>query len=206
MIIHNMTRKFLCCLILIGLLCPLGLARETEAADSDSLYNELQIVKEPRNTMKAILSVLEEKGVLDETEVVGKIEKMDPAASDTTQTRFGFQNIRQYDGYKIAMSGIFVVFMGLVLIALTIHVFNKEFQRAEHKKALAIASEAAGEPVKELPQPDREPIPEDVLAAIAVAVECYRRIHFDSLDSQVTFRRGEQQSSWKTGVKYGQRI
>ena len=49
-------------------------------------------------------------------------------------------------------------------------------------------------------------IPEDELVAIAVAVELYRKLHFEPLQSEITFLHGElTNSGWKTGTKYGQR-
>ncbi|HCK98962.1 MAG TPA: hypothetical protein DHW42_02485 [Candidatus Marinimicrobia bacterium] len=108
-----------------------------------------------------------------------------------------FENIIQNNGFNIALSGILVVFSGLTLIATTIHLFNKVFERL-HRGATAESDTV-------LPK-KAAAIPEDVLAAITVAIEIYRKIHFETLQSQITFIHGEQQSAWKSGYKYGQRL
>lgn len=112
-------------------------------------------------------------------------------------------NIIQNNGFNIALSGIIVVFAGLILIALTIHLFNKVFGRL-HRTAN-----------NDISQPDipRQfsikkviQLADDDLVAIATAIECYRKIHFESLQTQITFKRGEQQTVWKSGQKFGQRL
>lgn len=114
-----------------------------------------------------------------------------------------FENIIQNNGFNIAFSGIIVVFGGLILIAITIHLFNKVFERLRRNaetEFINTEKTAAIIPKKALA------IPEDELAAIAVAIECYRKIHFETLQSEITFKRGEPQSVWKSGHRYGQRL
>ena len=43
------------------------------------------------------------------------------------------ENILQNNGLNIALSGIIVVFAGLILIAVTIHLFNKFFAK-QHRR------------------------------------------------------------------------
>ena len=69
-----------------------------------------------------------------------------------------FDNIIQNQGFTIALSGILVVFSGLILIALVIHTFNKVFE----KQTIT----AAGESDRRIPQkrvltPKGKPVPED---------------------------------------------
>ncbi|MDO9547645.1 MAG: OadG family protein [Candidatus Marinimicrobia bacterium] len=112
-------------------------------------------------------------------------------------------NIIQNNGFNIALSGIIVVFAGLILIAVTIHLFNKVFERLHHR-ADKTATQADTYPptsVKKVLQ-----LADDELVAIATAIECYRKIHFESLQTQITFKRGEQQTVWKSGQKFGQRL
>ncbi len=114
-----------------------------------------------------------------------------------------FENIIQNNGFNIAFSGIIVVFAGLILIANTIHLFNKVFKglhRNAETEFINTEKTAAIVPKKSLA------IPEDELAAITVAIECYRKIHFETLQSEITFKRGEPQSVWKSGHRYGQRL
>lgn len=114
-----------------------------------------------------------------------------------------FENIIQNNGFNIALSGVLVVFSGLILIATAIHLFNKVFERL-HRSAAAKAA-ILGKSDIALPK-KAVAIPEDELAAITVAIESYRKIHFETLQSQITFKHGEQQSAWKSGYKYGQRL
>lgn len=115
----------------------------------------------------------------------------------------GMEVAAQPDSSGIALSGIAVVFMGLVLIALTIHLFNKIFaslskdKNSTGKPDQAIFTEARSKSGKK--------IPNDHLAAIGIAVELYQRLHLAQPESRVTFIRGETHSEWKAGSKYGQR-
>ena len=113
------------------------------------------------------------------------------------------ENIIQNNGFNIALSGIIVVFAGLILIASTIHLFNKVFERLHRK-----AHQTASQPNTHQPTSMKkvQQIADDELVAIATAIECYRKIHFESLQSRITFKRGEQQAVWKSGQKFGQRL
>ncbi|HDP68832.1 MAG TPA: hypothetical protein ENN20_10095 [Candidatus Marinimicrobia bacterium] len=114
------------------------------------------------------------------------------------------ENILQNDGLNIALSGIIVVFAGLILIAVTIHLFNKFFEKLHRQteRQTAPPKPAEKQPIikKTIPLTDEE------LVVIATAIECYRRIHFETLQSQITFKHGEQQSAWKSGQRFGQRL
>ena len=113
---------------------------------------------------------------------------------------YGIDNIVRNGGGNIALSGIIVVFLGLILIAGTIWVFNKLFsekprENSEQGETLTVVK----------PESNSETIPQDHLVAISTAVELYRRLHYDVLESKVTFSRGEINSAWKTGARFGQR-
>lgn len=114
------------------------------------------------------------------------------------------ENILQNNGLNIALSGIIVVFAGLILIAVTIHLFNKFFEKLHRRtERQTAAPKPAAQPavVEKTPPPT-----DDELVAITTALECYRRIHFETLQSQITFKHGEQQSAWKSGQRFGQRL
>lgn len=102
--------------------------------------------------------------------------------------------------YFYALGGVIVVFTGLIVIAIVIALFNRLAQNTRPKAA----------PSSELPPAQDlsslQVIPPAELAAIAAALECYRRIHFEQLATQITFVRGPQQSAWKTGFNYSQRL
>ena len=114
-----------------------------------------------------------------------------------------FENITQNNGWNISFSGILIVFVGLVMISLVIYLFNLVFV------VLCRRRERADKPCSEAEWTvDRtgKKIPKEHLVAIAVAVEFYRKIHFDFLQSEITFSRGDNaHAGWKIGHFYGQR-
>ncbi len=128
--------------------------------------------------------------------------QIDSTALDTVV--YGLSNIGHYNGWNIAFSGILVVFGGLVLIALTIFAFNKLSALVE---TFRTKSETPKQPAKtNISLTDKEEkIPEEHLVAISVAVELYRRLHLETLQSTVTFARGELNSNWKAGTRFGLR-
>jgi len=128
--------------------------------------------------------------------------QVDSTAVDTVI--YGVSNVLQNNGWNIAFSGILVVFGGLVLIAVTIFLFNKMSEFAANKKSGAESQQKKKTITKTIVQ-ESEKINEDHLAAIGVAVELYRRLHLETLESTVTFERGEMNSNWKAGARFGQR-
>ncbi len=120
-------------------------------------------------------------------------------------------NIAQFNGGTTALSGILVVFAGLILIALCIVLFNFLLMERE-KPAEALAAESAGDVGRQQKASadttgaESEPIPEEDLVVLATLIELYRRVHFDALQSDITFVRGQDAAnSWQMGYKYGQR-
>jgi hypothetical protein len=109
------------------------------------------------------------------------------------------ESLMQSNGILIAISGLLIVFTGLVLIALIIHLFNITFKYLHHEKNLT-ASPKQTYPTRTL---DPANLADEELIAITIAIECYRRIHFEPLQSAITFRQGEQQSVWKSGRRPG---
>ncbi len=116
---------------------------------------------------------------------------------------YGMSNVAQNNGWNIAFSGILVVFGGLVLIALTIYLFNKIAEKIE--QAGEKTTDEKIKPEKITAINISQNIPADHLAAIATAVELYSRLHLETLESSVTFERGETNTNWKTGARFGQR-
>ncbi len=117
---------------------------------------------------------------------------------------YGISNIARYNGWNIAFSGLTVVFGGLVLIALTIFLFNKLSAQAD-KMAAKKETDNSQTQISSSEAIAKVDIPEDHLVAISVAVELYRRLHLEALQSTVTFARGEINSNWKAGARFGQR-
>lgn len=104
-------------------------------------------------------------------------------------------NIIANNGHINSLAGIAVVFIGLVAIYLAIEIFNKVSFYFRNKNIARGDLEYKVEQVK--PNFTGKKIPEDELVAIAVAVEAYRKIHFDILQSEITFTHGNTQTAWK---------
>ena len=113
------------------------------------------------------------------------------------------ENIMQYQGFTTAFSGLLIVFSGLVLIALVIHSFNLMF-KSRDSNVEPESDDSSFEKQTHTISAGLD-VPSEHLIAIAAAVELYRRLHFDQLESKVTFERGELNPGWKVGYKFGQR-
>ena len=114
-----------------------------------------------------------------------------------------------YDGKNIALSGITTVFMGLILIALSIAVFNLFFISHGARKLKKNVDLTGIPEIKAAVEKGiivRSEVDDDVVAAIGATVELYKRLHLESLQSKITFKHGREQSGWKAGVKYGHRV
>jgi Na+-transporting methylmalonyl-CoA/oxaloacetate decarboxylase gamma subunit len=109
------------------------------------------------------------------------------------------ESLMQSNGILVAISGLLIVFTGLVLIALIIFFFNTIFKYLHREKNLT----ASPEQTYQMKAPDPAILSDEELIAISTAIECYRRIHFEPLQSAITFRQGEQQSVWKSGRRPG---
>jgi Na+-transporting methylmalonyl-CoA/oxaloacetate decarboxylase gamma subunit len=113
------------------------------------------------------------------------------------------ENIIANNGFDAALAGIAIVFAGLVLIAVVIVIFNfimKPSQNKEKTKKLVVPEQLT------VKKENLKPVKEDHLVAIATAIELYRKLHFDVLQNEITFVRGEDAANaWKMGHKFGQR-
>ena len=81
------------------------------------------------------------------------------------------ENIIQNNGFNTAISGILIIFIGLVLIALVIHSFNLLF-RAKGKETEESEREKS-KPGRKSSFIKHKDIPQEHLIAIAAAVELY---------------------------------
>ncbi len=120
-------------------------------------------------------------------------------------------NVIENNGGTTALSGILIVFVGLILIAFCIAAFGyllQERKPAESGREHSGSDATVSVDGKSIPvrSADAEPIPENDLVAIAALIELYRRVHFDALRSDITFVRGQDAANaWRLGYKYGQR-
>jgi len=108
------------------------------------------------------------------------------------------ENLIHNNGLTIAASGLLVVFVGLILISLIILAFNNIAGRLRSRRQIKEGSVSPPSLLSAAKSAD-EKIPNDHLIAIATAVEFYRRLHFDVLQSEITFAKGSPQSAWRIG-------
>ncbi len=99
-------------------------------------------------------------------------------------------------GHINSLAGILVVFAGLIAISLAIGIFNRVAGLFKNKPKSSPKIPAEVKEKKAKKKRIKE-IPEDELVAIAVAVEAYRKIHFDNLQNEITFTHGTAQTAWK---------
>ncbi len=105
------------------------------------------------------------------------------------------------------MGGLLIVFGGLILIACVILLFNRILEQVEkrNRKLEKIKTQLPGQTTK-CDEPEAEPIPVEDQIVIAALIELYRRVHFDAIQSEITFVHGnDAQNAWRLGFKYGQR-
>ncbi len=100
-------------------------------------------------------------------------------------------------GHINSLAGILVVFAGLIAISLAIVIFNRISGHLKNKKQSGPNIPAEVKEEKSKKKPRVKKIPEDELVAITVAVEAYRKIHFDILQNEITFTHGTAQTAWK---------
>ncbi|RLE17260.1 MAG: hypothetical protein DRJ08_00760 [Acidobacteria bacterium] len=118
-----------------------------------------------------------------------------------------WENIIQNNGWSTSVGGLLIVFGGLVLIACVIFLFNRILELVEKSETKERGAETT--PVSpEMTEiaPVIEEIPDEDRIAIAALIELYRRVHFDPVQSEITFVHGnDAQNAWRLGFKYGQR-
>ena len=100
-------------------------------------------------------------------------------------------------GHTNSFAGIIVVFVGLILISVSISLFNKVSHTLRNRKAAQESLPARSEESEKKARPKVKDIPEDELVAIATAVEVYRKLHFEILQNEITFTHGSAQTPWK---------
>ncbi|TYB32217.1 MAG: hypothetical protein FXF47_00330 [Candidatus Mcinerneyibacterium aminivorans] len=120
------------------------------------------------------------------------------------------QNINSVEpnGFKVALNGIITVFIGLILIAFSIWLFNVIFKYFGNRKKEDIKIPGKGMDVSKAQEKihiKKKKVDDDTLIAIATALELYQRLHIETLQSKITFKSGKQKSNWKLGYKVGHR-
>jgi len=126
----------------------------------------------------------------------GKVEKKD--------REYGVENISKefsegLNGWTITLSGMLVVFVRLILILITIHIFNFFFKEKAEIPIQKVQSDQGAKPAV-----STEDIPEDHVIAIATAVELYKRLYLINSMTSLTFKSAGN-SAWKAVDKFGLR-
>ncbi len=156
-----------------------------------------------REFKKVILKILQDGGISNDRIIIDTQKLLrDKSQKKATPEKkvFGLANIEKYGGFEIAKNGIIIVFGGLILIAFVVYLFNKVFA----EKAYTTADVNRRDDIyEEVEKATLQSIPEEDLIAIATALELYKRLYIDSMQSKLTFT--EKVSSWQTGNAFSHR-
>ncbi len=155
-------------------------------------------IKEKDNTSSMPQETLVEKKTED--------KKTDETSQTTTShtTVKGWKNVTDNKGVELMLNGMGTVFIGLILIALVIRLFNVIFAR--EKKPVEASSTTSVKDESSQKVTVAEDVDDDVVVAIATTVELYRRLHIEDLHTKITFRHGKDiGTAWKMGNKFGYR-
>ena len=194
-------KNILTLLIIAILFIPtLLLAKDIDKSKitKDSLLLQKILKLDDQEFKKGIIEVLQSSNLTNKNLFMKKIKRM-RLKSGNNKRIYGFINVEQYDGWKVAFSGIVVVFSGLMLIGVIVGLFNILLagkEKAPAKERLNI--------FEEVKQATVTSIPEEELVAIATALELYKRLYADSIPARLTFREVGQ-GTWKLKYKFGHR-
>lgn len=197
----NNLKNILTVLIVAILLVPSFLsATEIDKAKvhTDSLLLQKILELDNQEFKKVLLEVLQNNNLTNKPLFIKQIKKTREGSINSKRT-YGLKNIENYDGWNVAASGIIIVFLGLILIATIVVIFNQFFAGKEN--TLAEKHVSIFEEVK---QATTTSIPEEELVAITTALELYKRLYADAIPARLTFREVGQ-DTWKLKYKFGHR-
>lgn len=136
--------------------------------------------------------------------VVTKEEVQNTTATTEQKQVKGWKNVTENKGVELMLNGMGTVFIGLILIALVIRLFNFIFAREKKPVETSVNAPLKEESVQKVTV--AEDVDDDVVIAIATTVELYRRLHIEDLHTKITFRHGKDiGTAWKMGNKFGYR-
>ncbi|MFO7810052.1 MAG: OadG family protein [Candidatus Delongbacteria bacterium] len=153
-----------------------------------------------------VLKTLQKNNATNKDQFIKDLKHLRSGNGKPQEVMYGMDNIsREYKtgmtGWDVALSGIVVVFLGLILIAGVVILFNLIL-----KQKTPLLSTPTDEKDGVSPDNDqaavREEILEDHVVAIATAVELYIRLYIHDSQSNLTFTSNES-SGWKTGSRVG---
>ena len=204
-----MTRLFLITLIVIfsGNLFPqenentFSQESSIEKSLNDSIFNSYT----DEEFKMAVFKTIQKNSLTNEKLFLKTLKEIKNGKVEKKEREYGVDNISKefsegLNGWTITLSGMLVVFTGLILILIAIHIFNFFFKESTEKvKVPAVQTKTETVPVQQ-----NEEIPEEHLAAIATAVELYKRLYLINSMTSLTFKAAEN-SAWKAVNKFGQR-
>ena len=156
---------------------------------------------------KALINVLKKNNATNTDQFLSQLEIVKKGYVPEPERDNGFSNINsrfngKYNGWDVALGGTLIVFLGLVLIAVVLYLFNLVLKwLPERKPVTADVYEAPSVIIGSGPKED---ISEDHLVAISVAIELYYRLYMEKSVSGITFTNAESWN-WRTGNKFGVR-
>ncbi len=152
---------------------------------------------------KTVIKVLQKSNSTNVDLFKKELTEIQRGKPKTEDQLYLFDNIaREYrnsgmNGWDVAWSGILVVFAGLILIAVVVHLFNMVLKEKPAKRKVAVHHH----PVKPVVVSGEE-VPLEHIIAIASAIELYFRLYIHRSTSGPTFSSPES-GSWKIGSKIG---
>lgn len=156
---------------------------------------------------KALVNILKKNNATNADQFLQELEIVKKGYVPEPVLDKGLSNINsryngKYNGWDVALGGTLIVFLGLVLIAIVVYLFNFVLKGLPESKA-------KGADVYEAPsviigRGPKEDVPEDHLVAISAAIELYYRLYMEKSVSGITFSNAES-SNWRTGNKFGVR-
>jgi len=169
--------------ILIFIFLATG-AFSAEKVTKDSILNSYT----DEEFKQAIIQVLQKGNVSNRELFVKQLEIVRLGEGKEEEKLYGLANINKknangMNGWSVAISGIIVVFIGLMTIMLVLYLFNYMFKPKTVKKA---KPEFARKKIEE--------VPEDILIAMATAIELYTRLYSSDKLSDLSFKTTESES------------
>jgi hypothetical protein len=155
----------------------------------------------------ALLKTLQRNNATNPDIFIKDLESIRRGSVPEEKKLYGLSNLRTdfkpgMNGWSVAISGILVVYAGLVLIALVVIVFNFALKERPHKKKRVKAPALSAAPAQSRPLPVN--VPEDHLVAISAAVELYFRLYLHGRPVSTAYSSKES-VTWKGGNKFGMR-
>lgn len=156
---------------------------------------------------KALINILKKNNATNTDQLLYELEIVKKGYVPEPEHDSGLSNINssyngKYTGWDVALGGTLIVFLGLVLIAVVVYLFNLILKELPERKAKG--SDVYEAPSVIIGSGPKEDVPEDHLVAISAAIELYYRLYMEKSVSGITFSNAES-SNWRTGNKFGVR-